>query len=72
MCTGIWCPEAIARRVDRLDDAQPNATPAQPDAKIVMGEKRVSALGRVVSRIFASWNQLDEWLRQLERLRRAA
>ena len=26
----------------------------------------------VVSRIFASWNQLDGWLRQVERLRRAA
>jgi len=25
-----------------------------------------------VSRIFASWNQLNEWLRQIERLRRAA
>ena len=26
----------------------------------------------VVSRIFASWNQLDGWLRQIEGLRRAA
>jgi len=26
----------------------------------------------LVSRIFASWNQLNEWLRQIERLRRAA
>jgi len=25
-----------------------------------------------VSRIFASWNQLDGWLRQVERLRHAA
>ncbi len=27
---------------------------------------------RLVSRIFASWNHLNEWLRQIERLRRAA
>ncbi len=26
----------------------------------------------VVSRIFASWNQLDGWLRQVERLRLVA
>jgi hypothetical protein len=26
----------------------------------------------VASRIFASWNQLDRWLRQIEGLRRAA
>jgi hypothetical protein len=26
----------------------------------------------LVSRIFASWNQLDGWLRQVEQLRRAA
>jgi hypothetical protein len=34
---------------------------------------RDSAYGKkVVSRIFASWNHLNEWLRQIERLRRAA
>jgi hypothetical protein len=26
----------------------------------------------VVSRIFASWNRLDRWLRQVEAVRRAA
>jgi hypothetical protein len=33
-----------------------------------------TALGRtyLVSRIFASWNQLDGWLRQVEALRIAA
>jgi len=31
-----------------------------------------SADEKMVSRIFASWNQLDGWLRQIERLRRAA
>ena len=28
--------------------------------------------GTLVTRIFASWNQLSGWLGQLERLRRAA
>jgi hypothetical protein len=27
---------------------------------------------KMVSRIFTSWNQLDQWLRQVERLRQAA
>ena len=31
-----------------------------------------SADERVVSRMFASWNQLDTWVRQVEALRRAA
>ncbi len=30
------------------------------------------SLRKEVSRIFASWNQLDGWLRQVEALRRAA
>ncbi len=33
---------------------------------------RVGRLESVVSRIFASWNQLDGWLRQVNRLWRAA
>ena len=31
-----------------------------------------SADERVVNRIFASWNQLDEWLLQVDALRRVA
>jgi len=31
-----------------------------------------SADEKMVSRIFASWNQLDEWLRQVEGLLRVA
>src|SRR4051812_872033 len=31
MSTVTWCPAAIARRVDRLDDTQLTAPPAQPD-----------------------------------------
>ena len=30
---------------------------------------RVFFSGKMVSRIFASWNQLDGWLRQIEGLR---
>jgi hypothetical protein len=29
-------------------------------------------LEKVVSRIFASWNQLEGWLRRIDHLRRAA
>jgi hypothetical protein len=58
--------------VDRLDDVQPSATPAQPEGKIAVGEKPVSALGRVVSQTFASWNQITLWLRRLDNLRSAA
>jgi hypothetical protein len=31
-----------------------------------------SRSGNGVSRIFASWNRMEGWLRQVERLRRAA
>ena len=34
--------------------------------------ERISELGMLVSLAFASWNQLDGWLRQVEGLRRAA
>jgi len=30
------------------------------------------SLWKVVSRIFASWNQLGRWLREVDKLRRAA
>ena len=58
--------------VDRLDDVHPCATPAQPDEKIAAGKKRVSALERVVSQTFASWNPIGRVLRRLEALRSAA
>jgi hypothetical protein len=45
---------------------QPSANPEQP----VVGEIGVSDW-QVVSRIFASWNQLDAWLRQLHAIRAA-
>jgi integrase len=47
-----WMPDDIRRKgVDRLDEAQPAATPAQPARKIAVGENAVSALQRVVSRL---------------------
>jgi integrase len=48
---GHLVPGGNRAAVDRLDDAQPNATPAQPAQEIAVGENAVSALQRVVSRL---------------------
>jgi hypothetical protein len=48
------------------------ATPAQPEPLTVKERNQLSALRSVVSRIFASWNQIAGWLRRLATLRRAA
>jgi hypothetical protein len=62
-----WLPDTSGRkRVDRVDEEQPTATPAQPDAMIAANQFAIRAVDSVVSRIFASWNQLDGWLRQIE------
>jgi len=74
----------IERGAIPFDDALPNAQqiaealeaaheqgirPARPQAREYQGSQNSS---RLVSRIFASWNQLDSWLRQIEGLRAAA
>jgi hypothetical protein len=47
-----WLPDDRRRRgVDLLDEAQPDATPAQPKQRMAVGENAVSPLGRVVSRL---------------------
>ena len=69
---GHLVPGGNRAAVDRLDDAQPSATPAQPAKKIAMGEKAVSALESVVTLTFASWNRMVVWLRQLDSMRSAA
>ena len=66
-----WLPD-VSGRVDRLDPLQPDATPAQPEAVSTTNRPSVSRLFWMVSRIFASWNQLEGWLRQVEVLRTAA
>ena len=46
-----WLPDTSARKgVDRLDDAQPSATPAQPEALTVNEKNQLSRLAGVVSR----------------------
>jgi integrase len=46
-----WLPEATSERgVDRLDETQPSATPAQPAARAVGDERRLSHWGIMVSR----------------------
>ena len=47
-----WLPDTTGRKgVDRLDDVQPYATPAQPEALTVNEKNQLSALSRVVSRV---------------------
>jgi integrase len=48
---GHLVPGGNHAAVDRLDDAQPNATPAQPAALVAEGSPSVSALESVVSRV---------------------
>jgi integrase len=48
---GHLVPGGNRAAVDRLDDAQPSATPAQPEAAIVGDQNAVSALECVVSRV---------------------
>jgi hypothetical protein len=44
--------------VDRLDDEQPVGAPAQPEAVAANQPRRDNRSGSVVSRIFASRNQM--------------
>ena len=47
-----WLPDTSARKgVDRLDDTQASATPAQPEALTVNERNQLSALSTVVSRV---------------------
>ena len=47
-----WLPDTSARKgVDRLDDTQASATPAQPEALTVNEKNQLSALSTVVSRV---------------------
>jgi len=46
-----WLPDTSARKgVDRLDDTQPSATPAEPEALTVNERNQLSRLSTVVSR----------------------
>jgi len=71
---GWWSLAGYGRRsaVDRLDDTQPTATPAQPALAVGDDQNPLSLLESVVSLTFASWNQIAGWLRQLDGLREAA
>ena len=69
---GHLVPGGNRAAVDRLDDVQPSATPAQPAEKIAVGEKPVSALGRVVSLTFVSWNRIGSFLNRIDALRCAS
>ncbi len=68
-----WLPEISAvKGVDRLDETQPDGTPAAPGVGLTSSGNLVSPLWRMVSQTFASWNQMAGWLRAVEGLRHAA
>jgi hypothetical protein len=69
---GHLVPGGNRAAFDRLDDAQPSATQAQPDAVFAPPRQRVSRLQSVVTQTFASWNPLLRWLKRLDALRNAA
>ncbi len=70
-------PGANRRAVNRVDDDAATQLSATRRNRICSSTTSTVAMMRiywekVVSRIFASWNQLDRWLRQIETLIRAA
>jgi integrase len=68
-----WLPDVSrTRAVDLLDGTRPAATPAQPAVDEAEWKTALSAYGSVVSRTFASWNQVAVLLRELDTLRRVA
>jgi integrase len=69
---GHLVPGGNRAAVDRLDDAPPSATQAQPDAVFAPPRQRVSRLQSVVTLTFTSWNLIGKFLRQLDSLRGVA
>lgn len=69
---GHLVPGGNRAAVDRLDDAQPSATPAQPAAVAVGQREPVSRSARIVTQNFASWNQTIAFVRRIDELRRVA
>lgn len=57
------------RLEERLDDGE--CQPLETFRLACQPESRPQGERRLVSRIFASWNQLDNWMRQVNRLRTA-
>jgi hypothetical protein len=71
---GHLIPGANRAAVDRLDDVgmRPSATQAQPEPfsdAATIAEKAELVEKKVVSLMFASWNQFVDWLRRLDTLR---
>jgi hypothetical protein len=68
-----WLPATSREKVvDVLDDASSRVTQTSPMAFDENDQRALSGLSSVVSLNFASWNQLERWLRRLEALRTAA
>jgi len=69
-----WLPDASSvKLVEALDDdTSPRVTQASPSALDAEDQKTLSALNRVVSLTFPSWNLISGFLRQIDAVRRAA
>jgi hypothetical protein len=68
-----WLPNASTYAlVNRLDDAASDVTQASPARRTKKFSARQVVWNPVVSRSFASWNQIGKWLRRVEALRDAA
>lgn len=66
-------PFALSVGVGRCPSrAERGREPAQPDRDEFRGPKFPTIFEEEVSLTFTSWNHIGEWLRQLDRLRRAA
>ena len=61
-----YVPQCAGRVLGRADSILSAMAVAAGRKLLIVGRKEM------VSRIFASWNQLDGWLRQVDALRRAA
>jgi hypothetical protein len=60
--------ERAAARLDHILNPKPKENETSENCGQNCGQNEE----KVVSRIFASWNQMSSWLRELQRLQRAA
>ena len=63
--------EAAAQMEEAIGNGSQNGS-QPPETALPQREESEDSGEKMVSQTFASWNQLDGWLRQVEELRRAA
>jgi hypothetical protein len=67
-----WLPDDSQMKAVDLSMRRDDRNPGNEAVEMASGRIRYVVTGSVVSRIFASWNQLDGWLRQVDCLRLVA